>query len=84
MLAYSSFLDNEGTFNNVTSIEDALKNLGVFDCPIFSIVNMIKSRLVISEVGSSYMTPQGLVFSSILWLVVVLWKKLPAKSIIGL
>lgn len=71
-----AFLDIEGAFNNITpdSIVVALSSLGVNQAIISLVRNLLTSRRIISEMGTSVKsrfvnrgTPQGGVISPLLW-----------------
>ncbi|WP_443057095.1 RNA-directed DNA polymerase [Streptomyces sp. IBSBF 2390] len=75
-----AFLDIEGAFNNVTTdaIETSLFSIGVKQCLVKWIINMLNSRLIASTIGKDTTnitvnrgTPQGGVLSPLLWLLVV-------------
>lgn len=79
-IEHTALLDIEGGFNNVTNeaIERALRNLRVKDNLILWLLNMLRSRIVISTIGcnttTKYLrrgTPQRGVISPLLWLLVI-------------
>lgn len=76
----ASFLDIEGAFNNVetASIRNALEKAGAEGAIVDWIDNMLKSRIINSEMAGDAVkktvtrgTPQGGVISPLLWLLVV-------------